>query len=317
MKKIVVVGSINADITTYLSHLPNVGETVRARETLISLGGKGLNQCIAASQFGCSATMIGAVGIDVFGQDIVSKIEKYSLDFELNYIEDAVTGLALIDVMPDGANIIRFAEGANALLSPNHINQHQALISSADVLLLQNEIPFETSLAAASIARAAGTTIIMDPAPAPNPFWQANELAAFDIITPNAKETKLILGSEPRNLNEALDAAIKLKEYGVNGAIVTMGADGVAWSIGDTAGIASAPALNSVDTVAAGDCFNGVFAAILSEGDTVEAAIHMAVKAAAISTTRKGAATSVPTRLEVQSFYFENQSTSTNKVESL
>lgn len=316
MKNIVVVGSINADITTYLSNIPNVGETVRARETLISIGGKGLNQCIAASQFGCSATIIGAVGVDVFGQDIVSRLKKYSLNYELNHVEDAVTGLALIDVMPDGANIIRFAEGANASLSVNYIKQHQTLISSADVLLLQNEVPFETSFAAASIARAAGTTIIMDPAPAPNPFWQAEELAVFDIITPNAKETKLILGTEPRNLNEARDAAIKLKEYGINGAIVTMGADGVAWSIGDTTGIATAPVLNSVDTVAAGDCFNGVFAAVLSEGNTVEAAIHMAVKAAAISTTRKGAAASVPTRLEVHSFCFENLSATTNRVES-
>lgn len=302
LKPVTVVGSINLDLINYLDRWPKVGETIAVRETANSLGGKGANQAAAAALLGADVTMLGATGKDSFGEDVRQQLEAKGVKTQLAEYADVSTGMAFIDVAPDGSNIIRLAGGANNSLSAGTIRENAAQIEKSSVLLLQNEISLETSLEAARIARKAGVLVIMDPAPAPVPAWGPETFTCFDIMTPNAEEAGAILGTTPQTLEEAQDAARALKAQGLKGAIITMGGMGAAWAIDAETGALPAPRVKAIDTVAAGDCFNGALATRLAEGESFEAAIRFAMHAAAIATTRKGASSSLPSREEVLSF---------------
>ncbi|MGC3938825.1 ribokinase [Roseobacter sp. EG26] len=306
MTDVVVVGSINVDMVSYLDRWPVVGETVAAQETKICLGGKGANQAIAAARLGASVRMIGAIGSDELGRDVANRLRAADVQLSLREKSDKTSGMAFIDVGPDGGNIIRLSEGANKCLTAANVHDCAADVTDAKVLLIQNEVPLEASLAAARVARANGLTVIMDPAPAPVPFWNAEVLSEFDIITPNAHEAHLMLGALPKTLQAAEHAAARLRTMGPRGAIVTMGASGVGWSIGSCSGHVVAPNVPAIDTVAAGDCFNGAFATFLSRGACVEEAISFAVDAAALATTRRGAADAMPSGDELREFNVAN-----------
>ena len=302
MTDIVVVGSINVDLTSYLARWPGIGETVSASTTRIGLGGKGANQAVSAARLDASVTLIAATGADGFGEDVKRTLEKEGVILARRSHPTATTGMAFIDVGPDGGNIIRLAEGANRTLSSSDIARHADTIAAAKVLLLQNEIPVSASLTAAQIARENGVQVIMDPAPAPVPFWSRDTLEAFDIITPNAHETGQILGHAPETLSDAERAAHLLRSFGPRGAIVTMGEVGVAWSIDASTGQMPAPSVRAVDTVGAGDCFNGALATGLAAGMPVDDAIERAACAAALATTQHGAAEAMPRRPELDEF---------------
>ncbi|TYC67065.1 ribokinase [Stappia sp. BW2] len=302
MTSVTVVGSINIDLTSYLDRWPKIGETISVRETVTSLGGKGANQAVAAARLGANVNFIGAVGKDGFGAEAAAALRPEGVMTLLEELPDTATGLAFIDVGPDGQNMIRLSAGANGRLSPDTVSKQADILGQSRVLLLQNEIGLETSLAAARPARQAGALVIMDPAPAPEPAWPAEVLTAFDILTPNAGEAGGLLGAEPRTLADAREAADALRTLGLRGAIVTMGADGVAWSIDGSAGALPAPKVHSIDTVAAGDCFNGAFAARIAMNKPIEEAIAFAMQAAALATTRKGAAASLPRLDELEAF---------------
>ncbi|MEM9342440.1 MAG: ribokinase [Pseudomonadota bacterium] len=302
MTDVIVVGSINVDLTSYLTRWPGVGETVAAETTRIGLGGKGANQAVAAAQLGASVALIAAIGADGFGADATEKLRAEGVTLQHSDRSEATTGMAFIDVGPDGGNIIRLAEGANGTLTTQDIARHESVFAGAKVLLLQNEIPLAASLAAARLARSYGVQVIMDPAPAPVPFWPREVLEAFDIITPNAHEAHEILGHLPKTLAEAQAAAETLRQHGPRGAIVTMGGLGVGWSIGASRGEITAPNVPAIDTVAAGDCFNGALAASLARGLTMAQAIERAVQAAALATTRQGAAEATPHAHELAEF---------------
>lgn len=302
MTQIVVVGSLNIDLTSHLPRWPHVGETVTALSTQIDLGGKGANQAVAAARLGASVGLIGAVGADAFGQQVIRTLTEANLTLALETQTHQATGMAFIDVGPEGDNIIRLAPGANAALTSDILLRHAPMIARAKVLLLQNEIPLAASLRAAKIARDNGVTVIMDPAPAPQPVWDKDTLAHFDIITPNAHEAALITGQAPNTLFEAEQTASVLTTMGPRGAIVTMGSLGVAWQIDGKQGHLSAPKVDTVDTVAAGDCFNGTLAVFLSQGCDPDQALQFAVDAAALATTRVGAAAAAPTLSDVLAF---------------
>jgi ribokinase len=296
---VVVVGSVNRDLTCYLNRWPAVGETVTAHDTLFSTGGKGANQAAAAARMGSASVFIGAIGEDAFGRDAETSLSSIGVSLALRRIDGATTGLAFIDVGPDGGNIIRLAEGANSLLDANCIIANSAMIRSAKVLLLQNETAVNIAMAAAVFAREGGAVVIMDPAPAPQPMWSADVMLQFDILTPNATEAGLITGVTPTTLTEALQAAHVLAKLTRLGAIVTMGEMGVAWVLEESAGAIACPVVAAIDTVAAGDCFNGAFAAGLAQNMSYPEAISFAVHAAALATTKKGAINALPLRAEV------------------
>ena len=301
MSDVTTVGSVNIDLTSYLERWPQIGETVRTKKTLISLGGKGANQAVAAARMDANTTFIGAIGTDAFGADVERHLLANLVAVRLFSDQSKSTGMAFIDVGPDGNNIIRINPGANGSLTAQTIEDNSHLISKSKIVLLQNEIPLAASVRASKIARASGVLVMMDPAPAPVPFWPSQVLSDFDILTPNSQETAMITGHEPRTLGEAEEAAIKLKEFGAKNSIVTMGKLGIAWNINGNAGRMQPPPVDTIDTVGAGDCFNGTFAAAYVAGNSIDVSLGVAVHAAAISTTRKGAADSLPTKIELRS----------------
>ncbi len=300
MKPVTVVGSINIDLTSYLDRWPKIGETVAVRQTSISLGGKGANQAVAATRLGSKTYLIGAIGKDGFGQDAVRQLHDFGVDAWLVELTGTATGMAFIDVGPDGANMIRLSSGANGLFQPDHVLSHSGVIQSSSVVLLQNEVDLSASLAAAKAARQAGALVVMDPAPAPEPDWGREVFSSFDLLTPNAHEAGRIVGQEPKTLNEAREASMQLRELGLRGAIVTMGELGVAWSFDSGEGVLPAPCVDAIDTVAAGDCFNGALATKLAQGEAFHNAVAFAIRAASMATTRKGAASSLPLLEELE-----------------
>ncbi|SNY90703.1 ribokinase [Cohaesibacter sp. ES.047] len=302
IKSIAVVGSVNLDLTAYLDRWPEKGETIKTRETKIGIGGKGVNQCCAAAKLGGAVTMIGAIGDDEFGRGCVKTLEEIGVQTAIIVKNDHSTGMAFIDVGPESDNIIRIAAGANGALDTSDIASRSEPIEKAGYLLLQNEVPVEASVAAAKTAHAVGTISIMDPAPAPTPAWGRDVLAAFDILTPNGGEAGAILDRNVRTLEDAAKAAKDLAHLCRVGAIVTMGNLGVAWHLQGCAGEMECPKVDAIDTVGAGDCFNGSFAFALCDGVSYEKAIRFASHAASLSTTRQGAVSSLPSLDEVREF---------------
>jgi ribokinase len=299
VSEIVVVGSVNVDMTCYLDRWPDVGETVTAVESSSRIGGKGANQAVSAARLGGKVLFVGAVGADTFGASARETLQTNGVALRLEELGDQ-TGAAFIDVGPDGRNIIRLRAGANRLLDRAAITGHEEQFRSAKVVLLQNEIDIETSLAAAMIGRAMGATTIMDPAPAPAPMWPNKHFEAFDLITPNATEAGVLIGRTPETLQQAIDAASSLEALLGCGVIITMGELGAAWSFGNARGSSPCPKVSAIDTVAAGDCFNGALAVALANGKDLPAAIDFAMTAAALATTKRGAIDSLPYFADLQ-----------------
>jgi ribokinase len=297
--QIVVVGSVNIDLTCYLERWPEIGETVTALESTSCVGGKGANQAVAASRLGGDVLFVGAIGMDSFGEAAVEALEANQVALAVDRL-GLHTGLAFIDVGPDGRNIIRLRTGANRQILSAKIDSIGPMFTGAKIVLLQNEIDIDASLAAARIGRGSGAMVIMDPAPAPDPLWPNDLYAAFDIITPNATEAGMLLGNLPTTLQEGLEAAKSLERAKRCGVIITMGECGVAWSVGDSVGTRPCPIVNAIDTVAAGDCFNGALAVALASGSALQDAIGFAIRAASIATTKRGAIDSLPFLQEIE-----------------
>jgi ribokinase len=296
---IAVVGSINMDVAVRTVRLPGPGETVMGGEALLSLGGKGANQAVAAARLGAAVRMIGGVGEDAFGAAALEALAAEGVDLTGVRRWPGATGVALITVGGDGQNMITLSPGANARLSPAEISIQAAQLSACKVLLLQNETPPEAAHAAIQLAD--GAVVIADPAPAAG--YDPALIARADILTPNESEATLLTGVAVCDRDSALQAARQLVAKGARTAIVKLGAAGVVHAgrldDGEGEGYVPAPAVAAVDTVAAGDCFNGALAVALAEGAPLREALAFACRAAAIAVTRPGASASMPRRAEM------------------
>jgi ribokinase len=305
---VAIFGSINIDVTAYLDRLPKAGETLHGREYKVGLGGKGANQAVAARKLGSKVAFVGRIGADDFGQAALRELQSYGLDPSL-VTSDAggATGLAIINVGEGGENFISLIGGSNLRLDHSDVERSRAALEHADVLLLQLEVPLAPSLAAAGIVKAHGGKVILDPAPAPDKGLPDNVLKSVDIITPNEIETGLLLGWQPSTPDEGLRAAHELMTRGVPAAIVKLGAKGLA--VASAAGEAVIPPykVEAIDTVAAGDVFNGGLAHALEQDLPLIDAARFAAACAALSTTRKGASAAAPTIEEVEAFLAQAQ----------
>jgi len=293
---IVVVGSVTWDVAAYAGRLPKPGETLLGDRYVAGLGGKGANQAIAARRLGAPSRFFGRVGADAFGEAVRRALPQYGLD-PADVAEDpsAATALAAIFVGGRGENAIVQAPGANRTMGPDDVARAGDAIAAAKVVLLQLEIPLETTLAAARAARQAGAIAVLDPAPAPQDGVPGSVFMAVDIVTPNEVEAESYAGFRPTDAESGKAAAARLVELGAPAAIVTMGASGLAWAREDeTSGFLPAYDVAAVDSVAAGDCFNGALAVALAEGRPFEAALPFAAAAGALATTRSGAAEAAP-----------------------
>jgi ribokinase len=298
-------GSINADIAAYGPRLPRPGETVHAAHYAISLGGKGANQAAAAGRLaqalGLRAAFAGCVGADLFGDRVRQDLAEFGVDLQGLRCDAAnPTGLALINVDAAGENAITVVGAANMAQTAEDVAAGGALLDAAAVVLLQLEIPAAAVLEAARRAHKAGAIVVLDPAPVPESGLTEALLACADILTPNETETERLVGMRPHDAAEAATAADRLQASGVPGVIVKLGARGVFFRFGGAQGFVPPFHVNSIDSVAAGDVFNGGLAVALARGADPAQAVRFAAACGALATTRRGAARAAPTLTEVE-----------------
>lgn len=300
---VAVLGSINMDVTAYMERLPKPGETLHGREYKIGLGGKGANQAVAAAKLGSDVRFIGRIGVDSFGDAARQTLTSYGLDQGLVAADAGeATGIAIINVGEGGENTICVVGGANLALDGSDVESGREALAQAKVLLLQLEVPLTASLAAARLTRMSGGTVILDPAPAPKKPLSSDTVSAVDILTPNESEAAAMLGWQPSGREDGLTAARELRARGIRTAIVKLGARGVAVAHPDGETFIPPFKVDAIDTVAAGDSFNGGLAHALEQGLPLIEAVRFASACGALSTTRKGASAAAPTRAEVDAF---------------
>ena len=297
---IAVFGSINIDLTTYAKRLPQPGETLHGDAYGLGLGGKGCNQAVACAKLGAETAMIGRIGPDMFGETALKALSALNIPTEHIYRDpDNNTGIAVIGVDEKAENCITVIGGANMAIDESDVVRSEAVFKAADILLLQLEIPQAAGLKAASLVRASGGRVIFDPAPAPATGLDDGVFQHIDVITPNETETGLLTGLKPSNQQEAAEAARILRSRGVPAAIVKLGAQGVYFLSDSEEGFIEPFKVEAIDTVAAGDCFNGGLAFALADGQSLSQAVRFAAACGALSTTKRGASSAAPTHQEV------------------
>lgn len=299
--KLVVLGSINADHILNLDAFPTPGETVTGHRYQVAFGGKGANQAVAAGRSGAKIAFIACTGDDDTGERVRQQLESDNIDIApVSVVDGESTGVALIFVNGEGENVIGIHAGANAALMPERVAAQHALIAGADALLMQLESPVESVLAAAKIAHENHTTVVLNPAPAR--VLSDELLALVDIITPNETEAEKLTGVRVENDEDAARAAKALHDKGIHTVIITLGSRGVWASVEGEGCRIPGFKVKAVDTIAAGDTFNGTLVTALLEGEPLDDAIRFAHAAAAIAVTRPGAQPSVPWRNEIDEF---------------
>ncbi|MCZ4676781.1 ribokinase [Citrobacter sedlakii] len=299
--KLVVLGSINADHILNLETFPALGETVTGNHYQVAFGGKGANQAVAAGRSGANIAFIACTGDDDIGSSIRQQLASDNINVDpVSVIDGEPTGVALIFVNGEGENVIGIHAGANAALSPARVEAQRERIAEASALLMQLESPIDSVLAAANIAHENHTTVVLNPAPAR--VLSDELLALVDIITPNETEAEKLTGIRVENDEDAAKAALVLHKKGIDTVLITLGSRGVWASVKGEGQRVPGFKVEAVDTIAAGDTFNGALIAALLEDKALSDAIRFAHAAAAIAVTRKGAQPSVPWREEIEAF---------------
>lgn len=305
MKKLnlVVIGSLNMDIIVEAPAFPRVGETLMGQRAQFLPGGKGANQAVAAARLGADSTLIGAVGTDVFGPELLSSLERNGVQsLAVKQVPHTATGIASI-LLAEGDNCIVVVPGANHQLRPEDIDRHEHLLLSADMILLQLEIPIDTVAYAIRKASSCGKPILLNPAPAqPLP----EELyPLIDYMTPNRTELGILAGvdvgeTDLGSLEEAMSA---LRSKGVRNVVTTLGADGSAYLTEDGEfGKLPGHKVPVVDTVGAGDSYNAGLAFALASGFALKEAATFASRVSALAVTKFGAQEGMPTMQELEKF---------------
>lgn len=299
---ILVFGSINVDVAAFTPRTPRLGETVHGDRYAMGLGGKGANQAAAVARLGGKVTLAGRTGTDFFGQYARERLASFGVETAALAMDGQhATGIALILVDARGENCITVIGGANLAVDGGDVARVADRLDTASVLLLQLEVPLAPALAAAARVRAAGGIVILDPAPAPHEGLPAEAYAVADIVTPNEIETQALVGILPTTPDSARAAAVRLRERGAGAAVVKMGGNGAYFLGAQGEGFVPPFKVTPVDTVAAGDCFNGGLAFALARGGDLATATRFAAACGALATTRPGAAEAAPTHSEVLS----------------
>lgn len=303
--RICVLGSIIMDVVIPVPQLPRPGETVLGGPPRRYPGGKGANQAVAAARMGSLATHIGAVGDDENGRTILRTMSEERVDVSCVSVDPSgPTGSAVVSVAPDGINAIIVSPGANMSLSPDLVRAARPAIAAADVLVLQLEVPMESAIAAAQIARDSGTTILLNAAPVPPTGVPSELLAATDVLIVNETEAAAMAAGIA-----AIDAQlIRLANLGPRVVVITLGERGVRYKAeqAEPAGL-DAFTVQAVDSTGAGDAFVGTFATRWAEHQIGGALDRMGVMdavcwgaaAGALAATGRGAMPSLPHRQDV------------------
>lgn len=301
MQKLTVLGSINADHVIQVPHFPQPGETLSGQNYHIVYGGKGANQAVAAARLGAKVDFIACIGEDKIGLEMKQAFQKDGINTEsIATIQGETTGIAMIQVADSGENSIVISAGANAHLTTNIVDKFKQKILDADALLMQLETPLDAIIYATKIAKQAGKHTVLNPAPAK--ALPDELLAQLTMITPNETEAEVLTGVKVVDEQSAAQAAAVFHQKGVAIVLITLGAKGVFISHNALQKIIPGFRVQAKDTTAAGDTFNGALVTALLEQKSLEEAIQFAHAAAAISVTRFGAQTSIPSRQETLDF---------------
>lgn len=293
MGRVIVVGSVNGDYVVRVAQLPRPGETVTGGRLATTPGGKGANQAHAAARLGAAVTFIGAVGKDTTGEDERAAMQADGIDTSGLAECDAPSGIAMILVDSAGENMIAVAPGANDLITAQTVTGRlDGALDRASVVLASLEVPVAAVGAAASAAAAAGATMIVNPAPA-QPLPQT--LLPGLVLTPNEGEIRRMVPAADEQA-----AVATLLEAGARAVVITRGSRGATLLRAGTAPVhRAAPRVEVVDTVGAGDAFNGALAAAVADGLSLDDGLARAVAAGAAACTGEGARSALPTAAEV------------------
>jgi ribokinase len=300
-KPIVIVGSITMDLVTRTPRIPAIGQTLIGAGFETTPGGKGANQAVAAARLGYPVAMVAKVGDDAYGPALIENLKRAGVETGGMSQVAGSSGLAPMFVADDGLNAIVVVPGANGKMDRATVDQHAELIRSAGMVLCQLEIPMDTLGYTLDFCARASVPVTLDPAPAaalPEAVW--GQVGWF---TPNQTEAAFYVGDG----TDAETSAKRLLEKGLRGVVLKRGSEGAYVAVaGGKSDWVKPFKVDAIDTVAAGDCFNGAFAVALLEGNDPWAAARFANAAAAICVTRKGAAASMPMRAEVEEFLRAN-----------
>lgn len=298
--QIVVIGSINVDVSAYVADFPVVGQTIPAKQSLTTLGGKGLNQAVAASRAGAQVVMVAAVGDDHYGAMAIEFLIENNVDVShIRQVPGTPTGTALILVNEQGDNMITVAAGANGRLAPHDIDDAWEAVESSDVIITQLEIPLDSVERCLRLGRQGNTLTMLNPAPMLPGVERL--LPAVDIVTPNASEGALLLGLDPEETPPPGRLAELLLDKGAGAVVLTLGDAGCHFQKGDQRGDLPAFPADVVDPTGAGDVFNAILAVGLARGLPLPEAARYASAAGAIAVGRRSAQASAPTWTEIES----------------
>lgn len=296
---VVVVGSINMDICISTDRIPKIGETLNGRDFFNSCGGKGANQAVAIANQQCKTTLIGAVGSDDIGQQLINNLKKHNVNTDNIKVSKENSGTAMI-VLVESDNFIVINNGANYDLNIEDIIQNEDIIKEHNIMVAQLENKLETIEEAIKIANKNGLKIILNPAPAIK--LKKEILQMVDYLVLNETEIQVIVDKNVESDDDYKNYLLLLVELGVKNPILTLGEKGVMFIQDNKIVHKPAKRVVAVDTTSAGDAFIGGLASQLSKGIPLDEAIDFAICVSAITVTRKGATGSIPTLEEVEDF---------------
>ena len=298
MKSIVVVGSLNMDLVTQTERVPVMGETLTGVAFKTVCGGKGGNQAFAAARLGGKVTMLGCVGNDVFGKELIRSLSEQGIKCEhISICEGTESGTASITVC-DGDNSIIIIPGANGLVSVDYVKENETILKEADFIVLQLEIPLATVEYIVDFANVHGIPVMLNPAPAQKLSDELLKKVTYMIV--NETECEFFTGDKVTTVEDTKKGIALLKEKGIRHVIVTLGSQGAVYDMGGEVYHEPARKVKAVDSTAAGDTFTAGIVVSLLEGKDMSESIRFATVASSITVTRMGAQTSIPSREEVE-----------------
>lgn len=298
---ITIIGSLNMDLVTYTERMPKIGETVIGREFKQNPGGKGANQASAVAKLGAPVNLLGCVGADEMGRAMLDSLQEAGVDVSgVARQAESATGIAAITVDGDGNNYIVVAPGANGRLSPEHIREARTVIAASEIIVAQLEIPLETVRFSLKLAKELGKITILNPAPAVE--LTPEILRLIDFIIPNEIEASFLTGIKIIDRESAISAAKALCAMGPRHTLITLGKQGAVFYGPEGVVFRQAFPVNAKDSTAAGDAFVAGFTVAWLEGKGPRQSLDYACAAGALTTTKMGAQTALPTAREVGIF---------------
>ncbi len=295
------MGSVNIDLTMFMQKLPTIGETISTDNFATFPGGKGGNQAAVAAILGGEVRCFTKLGDDVFSDDLISGLTEKGVDMSYTIrLKGDTAGVAMIRVDEQGQNSISFTPGANAKLTPLDVRENIHVFDDCDILLITMEIASNTVYEAIRVAKEKNMTVIVDPSPVPNKGIPKDVCKMIDFAKPNETEAYMLSGIHVVDKNSASKAYDQLRNLGIKQPIISLGSKGAFTKINGNSLVIEPKNIKAIDSTAAGDVFLGAFTVAYSQNYSIDYCLNYANTAAALSTTKKGAQSSIPSLNEVK-----------------